>query len=198
MMRLNFNIVFWILVIYLAGSSCFFTYRIVTFKKEIHSAKKAEIPPSGTSVTLNKVVDGDEISVTGQDGNLLIRILGIKSFDPVANEMQLASVSRLAYDYLNTELASGEFQMVYNKAARDGKGRILAYIEKDGRDLGLEMVTRGCSMVYTQFPFARMDDYLIHEKLARQGKLGLWAVDAAVSRADSLKTVWNSERESAR
>ncbi|PKK88505.1 MAG: hypothetical protein CVV64_18555 [Candidatus Wallbacteria bacterium HGW-Wallbacteria-1] len=194
-MRLNFNIVYWILIVLLILSSSFFTYHVVTFKKDIQSGKKAEIPPSGTEVTLNKVMDGDEISVTAPDGNMMVRILGIKSFDPVANEMQLASVSRLAFDYLNSTLGQEPFKIIYDEASRDSKGRILAYLEKNGRDIGLEMVSKGCSMVYTEFPFPRMDDYLLHEGVARQSKLGIWGVEAAVERADSLRTVWNKKEQ---
>jgi micrococcal nuclease len=80
------------------------------------------------------------------------------------------------------ELLEGQIVTIhYDPDPKHGKWdkyqRLLAYLAlPDGRDFGLVMIQEGFAKAYPNYPFSRQELYLEAEEIARQKKLGVWAV----------------------
>ena len=61
------------------------------------------------------------------------------------------------------------------RAHKDRYGRTLPYVFlEDGTLLNAEIIKQGYGHVYTQFPFARMEEFRRLEREARKQRRGLW------------------------
>ena len=67
------------------------------------------------------------------------------------------------------------------KRPRDAFGRILAFAQIDGRDLGIELVRTGRARVNRDFPCSREADYLAAESEARGAGVGIWSSSDAIA-----------------
>jgi len=190
-MRISFNTIYFLIICSFIACALFFTIKVVSFKQDVHQSN--HFVASGESVTVIRVVDGDEVAVQHGRQRFVVRILGIKSFDPTVHDPLFAPAARLAYQYLKQETQGRELRLIYYDWARDDKHRVLAYLHLDECDVGLHMVEQGMSVVYERYPFERMDAYLAEEQAAMQQKHGLWAYPAVVKRVLLLKRVWQQE-----
>lgn len=183
-----------IIGIFLFSASTYFTWKVVNFKKELnHPVKDSEIS-SGMEGKVVKVIDGDEISLKLNNNQFIIRILGIKSFNPTVNDPNFQNIGKLALYYLQEKLINKEIKVVFEKFKLDKKKRLLAYIHFNDLDIGKEMVSKGYSLVYTRFAFSRMKSYISKEKVARLKKIGLWSIPKVAKRSLRLKKIWLKKR----
>ncbi|MFC1746629.1 thermonuclease family protein [Candidatus Riflebacteria bacterium] len=194
-MRINYEAFFWGIIIYLFCTSTFFTIRVTLFKKKLTSAGKKFELKSGTGVKFERAIDGDEIAVSHENQNFIVRILGIKSFDPTVNESGIAVIARQGLAYLDNGLKGKNLVLNFTKFTRDKKNRVLAYVESDGIDIGLQMVKKGITVVYTLHPFSRMDNYLSLEKQAMKASTGLWGNKETKKRALAWQISWVKKTE---
>jgi endonuclease YncB( thermonuclease family) len=154
----------------------------------------------GDQVLITDAIDGDEVAVTKDDGaRTVVRVLGIKSFDPTVTDLYLAQYGTICFDFLKAQFVGRRATLHLDRTKADASGRLLAYLEAetDGsttRDLGLTLVREGLSLVYTRYDFDRMQSYLTAETEAREAQHGLWGNENASRRALALKQRWTEER----
>lgn len=199
-------------IVVLLACSAFFTYQVEGFRARVSKARLTGVIASGTQAQVVNVVDGDELVVkTAEDSGFVIRILGIKSFDPVAAEPAVGAVGLQARHYLLDTLEGRTVTIEFDEFAKDPRGRLLAFVRLgnddgdggnggsdggiDGIDIGADMVQRGLTLTYTRFPFARSAQYLELQADAERASRGLWALPKAAQRARALMESWHAERQ---
>jgi micrococcal nuclease len=193
-MKAQYSAIYWALITVLVGCSLFFTYRVVTFKTGLTAGSRGLSIESGTAATFVKAIDGDEIAVQVGEDNFIVRILGIKAFDPAVNDPQLAGLAAQSVAFINRQLAGRTPTLTFTEFKTDRRKRVLAHVEIDDLDVGRQMVAEGLALVYTLYPFGRMSQYLEVETQARAAGTGLWGNPVAVERSELLKILWEQER----
>lgn len=136
-----------------------------------------DLPQEGI---VKRVIDGDTIELA--DGET-IRLIGIDTPETVHPTKPVERFGREAKAFTAGMLEGEKVKLVYDPASaatnhRDKYGRLLAYIYRhDGVDFNAFIIKMGFAHAYTEFPFARSDEFLGYEALARERSLGLWASD---------------------
>lgn len=153
------------------------------------SSPPSELPPDeATATVVVEVVDGDTLDVArhGGDGER-VRIIGINA--PERDEC-LADDATAA---LRGLVESAAVELVADRSDRDRYGRLLRYVEVDGRDVGVALVGAGLAVVRVSEPdTARVDDLRAAEDRARDAARGLWdpaACGAPVAGAEGMRVV---------
>jgi endonuclease YncB( thermonuclease family) len=192
--ELSSNHAYWVFVAILAASTAYFVASVEMRRAALSPHHRVEID-SGTEVRLARVMDADEVSVHTLEGQaFVVRLLGIKGFSSVANEPGLSGLGQEAVAALERALAEEQVLVVYDELALDRAGRVLAYLEVDGQDVGRRLVEQGHVVAYTRYPFSREAAYLSAEAEARSERLGLWANDKAVERVLGWQAAWQATR----
>ena len=121
-----------------------------------------------------QVVDGDTLDVSGPDGNVTVRIIGINT--PESGECFAGE----ATDALAALVADEGLVLVTDRSDVDQFGRALRYVETaDGIDVGAELVAGGFAIARRYPPDdARADTYAELQQAAQDDRRGLWAPDA--------------------
>jgi endonuclease YncB( thermonuclease family) len=121
-----------------------------------------------------QVVDGDTLDVSGPDGNVTVRIIGINT--PESGEC----FAEEATDALAALVADEELVLVTDRSDVDQFGRALRYVETAGGvDVGAELVAGGFAIARRYPPDdARADTYAELQQAAQDERRGLWAPDA--------------------
>ena len=189
------NLGYMVFIASLVGLSGFFTYRVEGFRGLGAKARLTESIAAGAEVAVVDVIDGDEVVVKTSGGeNFVVRLLGIKSFDPVVNDPSIGMFGRSAAAYLETELQDEQVTLEFEVLEKDSKGRVLAYVHKGDKDIGQDLVARGFSLVFVQFAFSRESAYQLVQAEARDARKGLWGDPRAVQRAQALLRSWRVRR----
>ena len=156
---------------------------------------------TGDVVTVVKAIDGDEVQVRHADGQTtVVRILGIKSFSSTLSDVSISQYGQICYDYLKRRSAGKEARIEVGDTPIDAEGRLLAYLylrDDAGEhtvDLGLELVAKGYTLVYTRYPFTRMSEYLRVQEQARLAAEGLWSSEKLDAKAKLLDALWKEEK----
>ena len=68
-----------------------------------------------------------------------------------------------------------QVQLVFDGNIKTGRyGRLLAFVELDGVDIGAKLLKEGFANLYTKKSNSRMDEYQSLAKMARDNQAGLW------------------------
>lgn len=189
------NLVYWSVVVALCACSVFFVIN-VELRRQAWSSDKDLVLKSGEAVEILKVIDGDEVSVKHSSGTFVIRLLGIKGFNPKANEPGLSGLGAQAAQALERILSSSTPKSVqFTTFKKDRSGRVLGYLHVGESDAGELLIQDGFVVAYTRYPFKRENSYLAAELEAQTRKKGLWANEKATSRAHGWKGSWEAQRE---
>jgi endonuclease YncB( thermonuclease family) len=191
------NSVYGFIVAVLLGMSLFFGINVESRKRQWQTEKKGVEVASGAAVTVVQIIDGDEVSVSAEDGStFVVRILGIKAFDPKVNDPGLSEVGNAAVRHLEqVTKRAGAVTVEYDEKKMDRAGRLLAYLRADDRDVGEYLVREGHVLAYTRYPFSREQQYLAVEVEAKTRARGLWGIPKATIRAEALKGTWEAQRK---
>lgn len=184
----------WTLIALLLGASLFFG---IGAERQRRSLQQADTSlATGEIVSLSSVIDGDTVLVTTEAGApVTVRLLGVKSF-PSARDKDVTAVHGQAAEAdLKRALEGQPIRVLLHTPPKDAHGRTLATLFVGGRDVGLDLISRGLSLTYTVYPFPSMPLYLREQEIARADRRGLWADPAAVARADALAASWKRERQ---
>lgn len=185
--------IYWIVVMALFGFSIFFLVRTEQFRRAIPKGSGKDCLQADKAATVKRVIDGDEIVVKQGKCMVNVRLLGIKSFNPVRSELPLQPLGKAAMGFLRRYV--GEKVTVGRKEKKlDPRGRTLARLSADGKDIGLRMVSDGLVVVYRKFPFQGEKLYIAAEEKARALNRGLWAIPMAVTRVQFWQVHWSKER----
>ena len=147
----------------------------------ISSIHERIAPPDGTKHKVSQVVDGDTVKIETESGPVTVRIIGIDTpetvhpFKPV--ELGGQDASNKAKELLEGQIVTIHYDPDPKHGKWDSYERLLVYLDlPDGRDFGLVMIQEGSAKAYPDYPFSRQELYLEAEQVARQEKVGLWAV----------------------
>lgn len=187
-------------VILLAASLYFFVgaHRM----RSATTASNPHLFSTGDIVDIVNVVDGDEVLIgDGEGNNTLFRLLGIKSFSATVSDPLLSEYGKICFTYLKAKTANQTARLEIADKGLDTEGRLLGTLFlKDSQgaytvDLGLDLVQKGYTLVYTRFDFAGMKGYLDIQKLAQEEKAGLWSNERITARALALQLLWDEEKQ---
>lgn len=187
------SIFYWVIVLGLFGTSAVFAYRVHRHRSRTRPAPNPQCLRPGDVVTVTRVVDGDEMFVSKLGCSALVRLLGVKTFDPVKAERELQVYAREAIATLRrlegtrVTLAPGGFTV-------DTAQRVVATMTQDTRDVGLSLVSEGVAFVYRKYPFPQLQNYVLAEAEARARREGLWSSTKAAARVTALQAAWARER----
>ena len=136
--------------------------------------------------TVGYVVDGDTLDVRlGGGGSERVRVIGIDT--PERGDCYFAQARSRA-----RSLALGRRVVLRGDATqstRDRYGRLLAYVDLPGGDLGLQLVRGGFGKVYVyDRPFQRVGAYRRGEQAAQAARAGLWRACGAAAGGGSAGT----------
>jgi len=185
--------IYWVVVLTLFGFSIFFLVRTEQFRRSIPKGSGKDCLQTDKAATVKRVIDGDEIVVQQGKCMVNVRLVGIKSFHPVRSELPLQPLGAAAVGFLRRHL--GEKVTVLRKEKKlDSRGRTLARLSADGKDIGLRMVADGLVVVYRKFPFQGEHLYIAAEEKAMAMNKGLWAIPKAVVRVQYWQVHWAKER----
>ncbi len=186
--------IYWIVVLALFGFSIFFVIRTEQYRKSIPKGSGKDCLKVEKAATVKRIIDGDELVLSQGKCMVTVRLVGIKSFHPVRSELPLQPLGTAAVGFLKRYL--GEKVTVLRKEKKlDPRGRTLARLSADGKDIGLRMVTDGLVVVYRKFPFQGEKLYIAAEEKALAVNKGLWAIPKAVTRVQYWQIHWAKERK---
>lgn len=150
---------------------------------------KSECDRVMTDVTLNRVVDGDTLEVTGTDGTVLkVRMIGMDTPESVSsNQNKNSEYGKIASDYTKKILKEGSvLYLEYTDKKNDQYGRELAYVwtKNTGKRTDKEikkycvnakLVAQGYARPYfEQDNRFYKDNFRKYFKLAKKQKRGLF------------------------
>ena len=156
-----------------------------------------ELFQQGQIVTITRVIDGDELRIENDRGSTRIRLLGIQSFDATANDLVVSEFGKVCVDYLETNYVGRSARLGISPKGVDGEGRLLGSLfdAETGKDLTLELVRQGLTLVYLRYGFDRLEEYKAVQDDAEREKRGLWASERVATRAESMLRLWEQERK---
>jgi endonuclease YncB( thermonuclease family) len=194
-MRPTLNQAFLLLVLLLAGSSLYFTSSVVSFKRSLHSKPLAATLKSGQTAVVQRILDGDEISVRIGGDSVTVRLLGVSAPDATMNDPEMQSAGRQTLLYLENNVQGKTVELVFDELKMDTRKRLLSYVQIQGRDLGEDLIDKGLALTYTKYPFSRLGAYALTEDGARRARRGIWGDPKMAQRAEQLKALWESQRK---
>lgn len=133
-----------------------------------------------------KVTDGDTINVEIDGKSNAIRLIGIDTPETVDPRKPVQCYGKEASDEAK-ELLSGKSVSLEDDATQGDKdkyNRLLRYIYlEDGTSVNKYMISEGYAHEYTyqSNPYKYQAEYIEAQRLAREGKKGLWADNVCVT-----------------
>ena len=120
------------------------------------------------------VIDGDTVILKNEQR---VRLIGIDA--PEISHRKYGKKGEAwgdeAKEYLASLIQRKEITLKPGKEEFDRFGRRLAYLYlPDGTFVNRKMVEEGYSEAYRKFPFEYKADFIEVEKIAREGKKGMW------------------------
>ena len=192
--RLPWNGLFWGLTGAILAGATFFGVSVQLERQNRVVEHQAAIT-SGDTVEVIGIFNGDEILVSKNQDRAVVRMLGIRAFDPVVNEREITAFGQGAVEFLKKFAMGRQVQLIFDQPVQDDRGRYLAYVEREGNPLNERMVEEGIAMVYTEFPFARETVMLTAERMARRAGRGVWGGRKAVARIMAYRQDWAAHRQ---
>lgn len=193
--EISSNHVYWVVVFALTVCTLYFISNVEQQRKSLRSDDSLQLE-SDTTVQLVRVIDADEVSVRGPEGKtFIVRLLGIKGFSTTINEPGISGLGQSAVSEVEKTVEDKELRVIFEKLSFDDRGRVLAYLEAEGKDLGEHLIRSGRVVLYARYPFSRETIYEGAEVEARGHKTGLWGNYKAVSRVQGWQDTWKSARK---
>ncbi len=137
---------------------------------------------------VGKVIDGDTLEARVSGRNVRVRLTGIDAMDSHNGEKRdeqadrhgltadrVEDFSELAAAALRKATEGGRIDLVHESGSRqlDDFGRVLAYVEVEGRDIAEDLLSAGLAEARRE-PHPRSDHYRNLEKQARSARAGIW------------------------
>ncbi|KGL43605.1 thermonuclease family protein [Listeria newyorkensis] len=153
---------------------------------EITTATSIPMPSNTVPVTLDRVTDGDTLSVTfpGDAATHKVRLLLIDTPESVKPNTPVQPYAKEASNRMKELVQGKKLQLEYDAGgATDKYGRTLAYVYADGKQVNETMVREGFARVaYVYKPNTR---YLVElnaaQAFAQKEKRNIWSKDGYVT-----------------
>ncbi len=129
------------------------------------------------TATVTRVVDGDTlvVDIAGQEER--VRLIGVDTPETVHPNKPVEFFGKEASAFTK-RIAEGETVRLESdpqNSNRDRYNRLLRYVYlPDGTCLNAEIIRQGYGFAYVKYPFARMEEYRLLERAAREKGRGLW------------------------
>jgi endonuclease YncB( thermonuclease family) len=194
---LPWNGLFWLLTLSQLGFAAFFaTQAELDLAAVIGVADDAPLAiQSGDLVRVELVLNGDEVVIERDARRARLRMIGIRSFDPVVNEREITAFGNASVNFLEQWVLHQEVTVMLGGTQRDVHGRYLGVLVRGDVDVNRRMVEEGISMVYTEYATDMESVYLSTEIAARSARRGIWGVKKATARILGLRQQWSSLRQ---
>lgn len=131
--------------------------------------------PAGLDVTVERVVDGDTIVVSGGER---VRLIGVDTPETRDPRRPVGCFGKQASEFTSTLLPAGSrVRLVGDVEPRDRYQRLLAYAYRlpDGLFVNAELLRRGFGQVLTIPPnVAHSEEFVALSREAREEERGLW------------------------
>lgn len=145
-------------------------------------ARSAE-PPGGPQAEIAAVIDGDTLDVTLAGRRERVRLLGVDTPETVDPHRPVGCFGPEASAFTARRLAGRTVRLRFDRQRRDRYGRLLAYVEVDGRRFNDELLTGGYARLLVIPPNGRHGRVMLDEELAaRAARRGLWGACAPADR----------------
>jgi micrococcal nuclease len=143
------------------------------------SSIPAKIAPKDQALCkVLKVIDGDTVVLETENGPVKTRIIGIDTPETLHPSKPIEYFGPEASERAKSLLSGKTIKIQYDPDPKHdtwGKyGRLLVYIELDGKDFGLLMIQAGFAKAYPKYPFSRAKEYLAAEQAAKKVHAGMW------------------------
>lgn len=194
---LPWNGLFWLIVLALLSSAAVLAAKAHSDLDTligVHAQDLAEIADGETALVV-LILNGDELVVEKDGRRAKLRMLGIKSFDPVVNEREITAYGDASVRFLSQWVLDKEIRLEFDTPITDDHGRYLAYVYLGDIEINRRMIAEGVSMAYTEFATARERDYLMAELQPRKTRIGIWGGRKAFARILGLRREWSNARE---
>jgi len=138
------------------------------------AARGGDGPPAGVA-RVSAVVDGDTIDVTWAGHRERVRLLGVDTPETVDPRRPIGCYGEEASAFTHRRLAGRTVHLTFDRQRRDRYGRLLAYVDVDGRRFNDELLSGGYARVLVIPPNGLHGRAMLDEELAaRSARLGLW------------------------
>jgi endonuclease YncB( thermonuclease family) len=189
-----------IITIVLVGVSIFYLIGAQRMRRHA-AADNPHLFATGDVVNIVEALDGDELLIGDGEGNTTrLRLLGIKSFSATLSDPLLSEYGKICFSYLKAIAVGNKARFVQSEKRIDNKGRLLGTLflaDDSGEytvDLGLDLVSKGYTLVYTEFDFKDMQAYLKTQDEARRNQAGFWSNERVSARALSMLLLWEQKK----
>jgi micrococcal nuclease len=187
-------IFFWIVIGLLFSVSLFYGVNAAKQRRIIHHSGGTLV--SGDIVRLDRIIDGDTIMVAKEGAApATVRILGIKALESKVAKDPASLFGKASIAWLERQMAGRPVRVMLNSPPKDSRGRYLATLYMNDKDISLELIREGLVLVYSVYPFPAMSIYLHEQDLARAGKKGLWGDPEVKRRAIALIEEWQGQSQ---
>lgn len=189
-----------IVIFILFSASVFYLIGAQRMMSLVHSSNPDAFS-TGEIVRIVGVIDGDEVLIENNEGTTTrLRVLGIKSFSSTVSDPTLSEYGKICFHYLKAKVDGQRAKLDIPDKTLDGEGRLLGMLflkDTEGEyvvDMGLDLVSKGYSLVYTRYDFAHMQPYLAIQQEAQKNGAGFWSNEVIAARSMSLLKLWEEER----
>ena len=127
------------------------------------------------TVRVTAVVDGDTVDVAGTGRRERVRLLGVDTPETIDPHRPEECYGPEAAAFTHRRLERRTVRLRFDRQHRDRFGRLLAYLEVDGRRFNDELLAGGYARLLVIPPNGRHGRAMLDEELAaRSAKRGLW------------------------
>jgi len=132
-------------------------------------------PPGPAAARVVAVVDGDTVDVAWGGGRERVRLLGVDTPETVDPHRPIGCFGPEAAAFTHRRLDGRTVRLSFDRQRRDRYGRLLAFVDVDGRRFNDELLTGGYARLLVIPPNGRHGRAMLDEELAaRRARRGLW------------------------
>ena len=129
------------------------------------------------------VVDGDTVDVAWDGRRERVRLLGVDTPESVTPDRPVGCFGPEAAAFTERRLQGRTVRLEFDRERRDRFGRLLAYVEVDGRRFNDELLAGGYARLLVIPPNGRHARIMLDRELeARSAARGLWGACGAGDR----------------
>ncbi|HUP70556.1 MAG TPA: thermonuclease family protein [Acidimicrobiales bacterium] len=139
--------------------------------------------PRGNSARVVAVVDGDTVDVAWGGRRERLRLLGVDTPETVDISRPVGCYGPEASAFTKRRLSGRTVRLSFDRQRRDRYGRLLAYVELDGRRFNDELLAGGYARLLVIPPNGLHGRAMLDQELAaRAARRGLWGACAVTEK----------------
>jgi micrococcal nuclease len=150
---------------------------LIAFTPIIKAAALENCEVNGYKVLISRVIDGDTIEFNCNGKKEKIRIIGIDTPETVHPRKPVECFGPEASKKMKEFALNKKVALKKSKTSnnRGRYGRLLRYIEINGKDIGAELIKQGYAFSYKKCSHDKFKRYNQFEAEAKENAIGLWS-----------------------